>query len=159
MSSVPITQPPPIYVRLDGPMRLPVLGRLLAALVAGGALAVLVTAAWLDPSPRGFGTHTQLGLQPCAFLQRTGIPCASCGMTTSFANLVHGHVVASFVAQPFGMILCILTAVTFWSAFYVAVTGKPAYRLLSMIPTRVHLRVWIPLALAAWVWKIALTVM
>ena len=149
---------PLIYVRSDGPTRLPLLGRLLATGIAAGALGVLIVAAWLDPSPKGYGTHTQLGLQPCGFLASTGYPCAACGMTTSFAHLVRWQVIASFVAQPFGMVLCVLTAAAFWSALYVAVTGKPSYRLLNTIPQRTHLMIWIPLALAAWAWKIALTV-
>jgi hypothetical protein len=30
-------------------------------------LAMLAAAAWLQPDPRGFGTHQQLGLPPCTF--------------------------------------------------------------------------------------------
>ncbi len=150
------TSTPAIYVRTEGATRAPWTTRLVALGIALGAIWVLLVAAWLNPDAHGVGTHTQLGLLPCSFLQTTGIPCAGCGMTTSFAYLVHGHVVASFVAQPFGMVLCIGTAFTFWAGLYVAITAKPAYRLLRMIPPGVHLMTWIPLALAAWMWKIAL---
>ena len=146
---------PPIYIGMHFPPRMSVGGRLLAVLVSAAALGVLLIAAWLKPDPRGFGTHEALGLQPCGFLQRTGIPCAGCGMTTSFADAVRGHVVASFIAQPFGLVLCLMTAIAFWSALYVAITGRPAYRLLSLVPPRAHLIAWPAMALAAWVWKIA----
>lgn len=149
---------PAIYVRLGRTPQLNPLQRLLALSIAGAAMAVLITAAWLRPDIAGYGTHTQLGLQPCGFLMRTGIPCAGCGMTTSFAYLVRGRMISSFVAQPFGMILCILTAASFWAALYIALTGRPAYRLLATISPRFHALFWIPLAGAAWLWKIALVV-
>ena len=42
-------------------------------LVAAACLAgLLVVARKLEPDPRGFGTHTQLGLPRCAFLTRDG---------------------------------------------------------------------------------------
>src|SRR5687767_7006253 len=104
------TAAPLIYVPNPGPVRAPWFARLIALAVAAGALSVLLTAAWLEPSSRGVGTHVALGMQPCAFLERTGVPCAGCGMTTSFALLVRGRVLSSFIAQPFGMILCFLTA-------------------------------------------------
>lgn len=157
MTAEPTTaSAPAIYVRNEGPRRAPWQARLIALLIAAGAMSVLLIAAWLKPDARGVSTHTQLNLQPCAFLDRTGIPCAGCGMTTSFAYLVHGHVIKSFVAQPFGMILCVLTVAAFWAGSYIAVTAKPAYRLMRLIPPKFHLITWIPLALLAWLWKIAL---
>jgi hypothetical protein len=150
---------PLIYVPTPGPIRAPWFARLIAAAVAGAALTVLLVAAWLEPSSRGVGTHEALGMMPCAFLQRTGVPCAGCGMTTSFALLVRGRVIASFIAQPFGMILCLLTAAAFWAGLYIAITAKPAYRLAYQIPPKFHLLTWVPLALAAWLWKIALVSM
>ncbi|HEX8323113.1 MAG TPA: DUF2752 domain-containing protein [Tepidisphaeraceae bacterium] len=146
---------PPIYVGMDRPDRLGVGPRLIALAVALGALGVLLTAAWLSPDARGVGTHEGLGLQPCGFLLRTGLPCAGCGMTTSFADAVRGRLVSSFVAQPFGLILCVLTAAAFWSALYVSVTARPAYRLLHFVPGKVHVVVWPTLTLAAWAWKVA----
>lgn len=149
---------PPIYVGNDFSPKLTAWPRLLAIVVAAGALAVLIIAAYLRPDPRGIGTHEGLGMQPCGFLQATGIPCMGCGMTTSFADAVRWRLLASFTAQPFGMVLCFMTAAAFWSAIYVAVTGRPAYRLLRMVPTKTHLMVWPTLSIAAWAWKIVLTI-
>src|SRR5688572_14176698 len=86
------------------------LHRALALVVAGACLAVLVTAALLTPHPSGVGTHTALHYQPCDFLARTGMPCPSCGMTTSFAWFARGNLLASFYVQPIGMVLALLTA-------------------------------------------------
>ncbi len=82
---------------------------LLAWLGLSASVTVLVLAVQLDPDERGFGTHEQLGLAPCAALALTGKPCLSCGMTTAFAALMHGRVVDSFAANPAGMVLCLLT--------------------------------------------------
>lgn len=70
---------------------------LLAAIVA-----VVFIAALLTPNAGGFGTHSQLGLAPCLFLLFTGRPCPTCGMTTSFAAMVHFQSGLAFAAHPFG---------------------------------------------------------
>lgn len=61
----------------------------------------------LKPASSGMGTHTQLGLPPCGFLSVTGIPCPSCGLTTSVAWIGHGEFIRSLVTQPFGLVLVI----------------------------------------------------
>ena len=81
--------------------------RVLLVLIAAGLTAVFTTAWRLRPDPRGWGTHQQLGLPPCTFLQLTGIPCPSCGMTTSFSHLAHGDVVGSLKANPVGTLLAV----------------------------------------------------
>lgn len=53
----------------------------------------------LKPDPRGFGTHQQLGLPPCSFKMIFGIPCPSCGGTTSFACFVRGQWLAAVRAN------------------------------------------------------------
>ena len=85
-------------------------------LLGGFALALT-----LDPDPRGFGTHQRLGLPPCTFLDLFGIPCPSCGMTTSFSNLMHGNVLQAFRANVGGVVLALVCAIQipwcWWSAF------------------------------------------
>ena len=63
-----------------------------------------------DGNPRTSATHTQLGMPPCNFVVLTGKPCPSCGMTTSFALLVRGDVVASARANWVGSVICLLWA-------------------------------------------------
>jgi hypothetical protein len=140
------------------PDRLTVVGRLLSAAIAAACLAVLIIAAVLVPSPTGVGTHTAMGLQPCQFLARTGLPCPGCGMTTSFSWFARGNIEASLYVQPMGMVLAILCAATFWAAAYVAVSAKPVHRLAERIPPRYYLWYLPSLAIMAWAWKIWLRV-
>src|SRR4051812_16213315 len=84
--------------------------RVAVAAVAVGLVGVFVVAARLDPydadgAPRTMATHTQLGLPECNFLRLTGVPCPSCGMTTSFALLIRGDVIAAGRANPVGALL------------------------------------------------------
>jgi len=115
---------------------------------------VLIIAAKLHPSPTGEATHTELGMDECQFLARTGIPCPSCGMTTSFSFFVRGNLAASLWVQPMGTALAILTTLAFWTALYIAVTGTPVSRLIRMIPSRYYLPPLFAWALIAWGWKI-----
>ena len=85
--------------------RLGLLERLVLVLAGGALLALLVVAAGLTPSPRGMATHQQLGLPPCTLVQWYGIRCPSCGMTTSWAHLVRGQVVAAAGANSGGALL------------------------------------------------------
>ena len=87
----------------------PWFGRVLWSALAWGALAVLVLARVLEPDPRGFGTHTQLGLPPCAFAQLTGLGCPSCGLTTSFAHMARGQLTLALRAHGLGPLLFVLT--------------------------------------------------
>jgi len=69
------------------------------------ACTLLAVAGWLKPAAVGYGTHTQLGLPPCMFLQVTHLPCPSCGLTTSFAWMIRLHIWKAFWANPFGILL------------------------------------------------------
>jgi hypothetical protein len=95
--------------------------------LAIGLAAVFATALRIHPynedgSARSMATHRQLGLPPCTFSEVTGVPCPSCGMTTSFALLVRGDVVNSARANWVGALLagfCLLLIP--WSAASVLV--------------------------------------
>jgi hypothetical protein len=73
------------------------------------SVSLLVIARLLQPSSSGVGTHEQLGLPPCPFLYLTGIPCPSCGLTTSFAYAARFEFFSSLITQPFGLIAFFLT--------------------------------------------------
>jgi hypothetical protein len=146
---------PKIYAVAPTAEPVPFAGRVLAGAIALGCLAVLTLAAYLPPSPSGMGTHRHaLGLPACNFLRTTGLPCPSCGMTTSFAWFAKGNIVASAYVQPMGMILALLAAVCGWGGAYIAFSGRPAHRLLRMLPARYTLLPLLLFAVLAWGWKI-----
>ncbi|MEM7137280.1 MAG: DUF2752 domain-containing protein [Myxococcota bacterium] len=82
-------------------------------LLALCSFAVLLTAAVLEPNPRGMGTHTQLGLPPCGFLTLTGFPCPGCGLTTAFAHGIRGQWLEAASANPLGLALFVIVCVAF----------------------------------------------
>ena len=130
--------------------------RFSALAVALGCLLVLLIASQLTPSPLGYGSHTgyPLRLQSCAFMEHTGLPCPSCGMTTSWTWFARGNLAASLYVQPMGTVLAALTVCCFWTALYVALTGRPVYRLLRILPGRYYFVPLAALALLGWGWKI-----
>lgn len=145
---------PIIYARGAGGERATVWVRLLGLGVAFSCLGVLAVAARLPPNPRGMSSHTALGLQPCEFLDRAGLPCPSCGMTTSFAWFVRGNVPASLYVQPMGTVLAALAGACVWAGLYLSLTGRPVYRLLYLRPGRYYFVPLLAVGVAAWAWKI-----
>lgn len=95
-------------VTLVSPARRP-FDRAAWALAALAAWPVVILSAWLRPDHRGFGTHQQLGLPPCSFEAMTHVPCPGCGLTTSFTNMAHLHVLDAFRAHLMGPLLFALT--------------------------------------------------
>lgn len=86
----------------------PILVRILLGASGLFLIAGFVLARSLEPAPGGYGTHQQLGLPPCSIQFLFGIPCPSCGMTTSFAWFTRGQIVRSWQANPAGLYLAIL---------------------------------------------------
>jgi hypothetical protein len=101
-------------------------------LIALGLACVFGVAIWLDPyepdgTPRTIATHTQLGVPPCNFYVMSNKPCPACGMTTSFALLVRGDVVASLRANWAGTLIAVLWAgLMVWAAAS-GVKGRPLF--------------------------------
>lgn len=132
----------------------PVAHRLLAALVAALALALLLVAAGLTPNPAGHGTHAALGLPPCGMVLATGLPCPTCGMTTAFAHAARGDLPASFLAQPMGFLLALSASCAVWIGLYAAATGARVGSILSRMVSPRLLWVLAGLTVAAWLYKI-----
>lgn len=118
----PPSSPLPTTTDAPPPDEVPVLEAIpvpLSATVRGGLVGVALVlllvfgiALWLNPyeadgSRRAHGTHMQMGLGECGFLKFTGVPCPSCGMTTSFALLVRGDLIGSFQANAAGTFLAL----------------------------------------------------
>ncbi len=93
--------------------------------VAVACWAVLAEAAMLTPNPRGYGTHRQWGFPQCSFLARTGLPCPTCGLTTSVSATLHGRFGLALRAQPFGVVLALAVALVALAATAEFVTARP----------------------------------
>lgn len=128
--------------------------RLAAAGFAVALLAVLVVASRLAPSASGSGTHRQLGLPPCGWVQSFNRPCPTCGMTTAFAHAAHGRLDSAFVAQPMGAVLSIVTAAGFWASIHVLLTGSRVGEVCGRLLRPRVLWVALGAAGAAWAYKL-----
>ncbi len=131
--------------------------------LAIGLVAVFGVALWLDPydangTPKRMATHRQLGMPPCTFLMYTGLPCPSCGMTTSFALLVRGDVRNSLRANPVGTLLAgFLLLIIPWTVGSVWHGRTLFVRSLEKSATIVIL-VFLGLAILRWLLVVALSV-
>ena len=117
-------------------------------------LAVLTTARWLEPSPYGVGTHTELGLPPCTMLQLSGMPCPSCGMTTAFAFVVRGRLFSAIHVQPAGTALAITTLIITILALECAISGRFWYLNPLRLPVHRLLLAFVVLICLSWGYKV-----
>ncbi len=103
-----------------------------AGLVVVLTAGVLVAAWLLHPRPSGYGTHEQILVIPCLFRWLTGLPCPACGLTTSFALMARGQVLAALRAHVLGPGLYAGTWVLAANAMIALVKGRrPVPRWLS----------------------------
>ena len=57
-------------------------------------------------------------LGPCGFKQRFGLPCPTCGMTTSIIAFCQGKIIEAFYIQPaMGLFCCVLVIIAVLSLF------------------------------------------
>lgn len=91
-----IPPPAPSGVQTNLPRRWLILDLLLFLAWCG----MILVACILTPDPRGYGTHTQLGLNPCVWRTIHGRPCPSCGLTTAFTHIVRGEWHQAVQAHP-----------------------------------------------------------
>ncbi len=115
-----------IFAETELPSHLEKRERLVLAVSGVVLFTLLVTAKFLTPDARGFGTHRQLGLPPCTFMFLFGTRCPSCGMTTAWASLLDGDIRGSLQANPGGTLLCLLAIVAAPMTLRLAWTGRPS---------------------------------
>jgi len=82
------------------------------ALIAVGLVGVFVLAARIHPYREDgvalrMATHQQLGLPECSFVTATGLPCPSCGLTTSFALTIRADWQNAARANWVGLLLAL----------------------------------------------------
>ncbi len=98
-------------------------------LFATGLVLLFITARWIDPydangQPLTMGSHTRLGMPPCEFLLIFHKPCPACGLTTSFALLLHGDVPNSLRANAVGTGMAVFGMALIPWCLYMAVQGR-----------------------------------
>lgn len=124
--------------------------RWMLAVVGIMGLTVLVMARDLEPDPRGFGTHEQLGLTPCTFQELTGHVCPLCGGTTAWTYLLRGDLMQAATANLGGMLLCVVVVIGAPWMLLVAMWG----RWPMVQPTLRHLLVlasaWLAVVVLDW---------
>lgn len=119
------------------------------------AAVVLLIARLLQPSPNGVGTHTQIGLPPCPFLHFTGIPCPSCGWTTSVSHSARLHFYEALITQPFGLIVFFGAVLSIPLSIYLIHRRIPWSRLNGLRGRIFAMYALIALFLLSWLYKIA----
>ena len=62
-------------------------------------------------------------LGPCGFKQKYGLPCPTCGITSSLLAFAEGKIFESFYIQPAGALLCCVLVGAAFLALPVAVFG------------------------------------
>jgi hypothetical protein len=115
------------------PFRAKLLSRMGWFLLFAPPTTVITLATTLTPNPAGHGTHTQLGLPPCGFYTITGLPCPGCGLTTCFSHMVRGEVIDAAWANPFGVMLFLVSTACAVTAFIGLVTGMPVLATLDRL--------------------------
>jgi hypothetical protein len=118
-----------------------------------GASSLITVSALVTPSPTGMGTHEKLGLPPCTFHKWTGIPCFSCGMTTSWAWMAHGHPWMAIKTQPMGVLLFVATVAAGLASLVFLFRGGTVERRLAGYGKPLTIVFWTGL-LGAWAYKI-----
>lgn len=102
-------------------------GRWSLAAVALVLLALLTTAAMLEPATAGYGTHRQLGLSECFVVRRWGVLCPTCGMTTAWARLLRLDLPGALAASAGGALLCVAAALAVPWLLATAARGRWCY--------------------------------
>lgn len=129
--------------------------RLLLLVALALPLALIAVGRVLEPDPRGWGTHEQLGFEPCYPMEHWNVPCPGCGVTTALALAVHGRPLAALRAQPFGVLVLLLAL---GSAGW-ALASHARGRELGPELARVVWKRWVmwlgTLGLLSWLYKLA----
>lgn len=136
--------------------RLSVAQRLAAATLGTAGLALLIIARGLEPDPRGFGTHEQLGLSPCTFQRWTGQQCPTCGATTAWSYALRGEMTQAAGVNLGGALSCVAALIGVpWLLLSALlrrwVVVRPNLRLLLTIATG-----WLLVALVDWLSRLYL---
>ena len=87
--------------------------RLLCLIAAVPTGAIWFIGSWLNPNDGPLGIERQLGTPRCGFYAKYGVPCPTCGWTTSVSHLYHGQIFQAFTTQPAGAIFGLVMLLSF----------------------------------------------
>ena len=129
------------------------------AFLIGLAFTAILLAAWhLEPDLLPLGPRSQLSLPGCAFRDRTGYPCPTCGMTTAWAGAVRGDLTTAVRANIAGAVLAIVALLGALFGLATAALGRVFYlRVLAPVLGLLSHGRWLyallALILFAWAWN------
>jgi hypothetical protein len=88
--------------------------------------------------PALFLTAFLMGIYPpvlkvplCGVKLFIGLNCPGCGLTRSFAALMHGHLRESIDFHPLGVVIALWLAYMFLRSLFMVISGRPMRPLLS----------------------------
>ena len=131
--------------------QIPLKTRLLMGLFGLLLVLLFALAARLDPEPDGYGTHKQLGLPGCWFVQELEIRCPSCGMTTAWAHLMNSNLLASLKANTGGFLLALMSLLAAPWLLARAVTGRWNLDRYKDKLVMSSIAIWICVVLIEWI--------
>lgn len=150
----PVEQTPRVNAKAK---RLPTSLRVTLGALGVLGITLLVKARSLEPDPRGYGTHEQLGIAPCYFQKSTGLACPMCGGTTAWAHLLRGDLTLAAHANLGAMLLCAAVAVATMWIMIVAVRGRWQIPTPSWKATLVIASAWLAVVVLDWFRRIYFT--
>ncbi len=125
-------------------------------LALSAPLALFVLGRFLEPDARGWGTHEQLGFQPCWPMTHWNVPCPGCGVTTAVSLAAHGRPLASLRTQPFGLVLLLASLAGAGWAALLHLWHRDLYAELHSLPWKRLAGALGTLLLLAWIYKLTL---
>jgi len=130
--------------------------RLIYLTVPAVSTSAILLGRMMTPSPTGVGTHQQFGLPACLMLTLTGIPCPSCGLTTSFSHAAHLEFSQAVQVQPFGLLVFFLAVASIPISILIMTRHKPFSDLLFSRSANRIMYWLLSLYIVSWIYKIIL---
>lgn len=129
------------------------LDRTVAGVVFAAALVCFVALLSIEPDPKGYDTHTQLGMSACNWPKVYGQPCPTCGATTAATLVVHGRLWSAFVTQPFGATFALFGIVLGFTAGFCLFRSRSFFDVYVQLPRTAIALSGIALLLLSWGYK------
>jgi len=117
-------------------------------------LMLLIIARNLEPDPRGYGTHEQLGLTPCYFQITTGHLCPTCGATTAWSLLLHGNLARAVAVNLGGVLSCVAAIVAVPWLLLTAILGRWPVAQPQLRPLLTLATAWLMIVLLDWIRRV-----